>query len=103
MRRMGGIQTEATVIPGQPVKGRSVTAPLCLPPVPCPPAGQLGDVMKESATIAHTYARKFLEGLPPEQLPGGSPGASFFADHAIHLHVPAGEIFACWFANKFAS
>ncbi|KAL4421915.1 hypothetical protein ABPG77_005199 [Micractinium sp. CCAP 211/92] len=52
--------------------------------------GQLGDVMKESATIAHTYARKFLEGLPAEQLPGGSPGASFFADHAIHLHVPAG-------------
>ncbi|KAL4437435.1 hypothetical protein ABPG75_004574 [Micractinium tetrahymenae] len=52
--------------------------------------GQLGDVMKESATIAHTYARKFLESLPAEQLPGGSAGASFFADHAIHLHVPAG-------------
>lgn len=45
--------------------------------------GQLGDVMKESATIAHTYARKFLE----EKLPDSS---SFFAEHALHVHVPAG-------------
>jgi ATP-dependent Lon protease len=46
--------------------------------------GQLGDVMKESATIAHTYARRFLERLRPGQ-------ATFFAEHALHLHVPAGE------------
>ena len=44
--------------------------------------GQLGDVMKESATIAHTYARKYLELLRPD--------SAFFADHALHVHVPAG-------------
>ena len=44
--------------------------------------GQLGDVMKESATIAHTYARKFLEQLRPD--------SAFFADQALHVHVPAG-------------
>lgn len=44
--------------------------------------GQLGDVMKESASIAHTYARKFLEALRPD--------SAFFADHALHVHVPAG-------------
>lgn len=44
--------------------------------------GQLGDVMKESASIAHTYARKFLEDLRPD--------SAFFADHALHVHVPAG-------------
>ncbi|PSC68558.1 Lon protease mitochondrial [Micractinium conductrix] len=52
--------------------------------------GQLGDVMKESATIAHTFARKFVESLPADQLPADSKGAAFFAEHAIHLHVPAG-------------
>lgn len=44
--------------------------------------GQLGDVMKESATIAHTYARRFLEELRPD--------SAFFADHSLHVHVPAG-------------
>lgn len=44
--------------------------------------GQLGDVMKESTTIAHTYARKFMEQLRPD--------SAFFADHALHVHVPAG-------------
>lgn len=44
--------------------------------------GQLGDVMKESTTIAHTYARKFLEILRPD--------SAYFADHALHVHVPAG-------------
>jgi len=45
--------------------------------------GQLGDVMKESTTIAHTYARKFMEQLRPD--------SAFFADHALHVHVPAGS------------
>ena len=45
-------------------------------------AGQLGDVMKESASIAHTYARSFFSRL--------KPGDAFFEDHAIHVHVPAG-------------
>lgn len=45
-------------------------------------AGQLGDVMKESATIAHTFARSFLLAKEPTN--------SYFADAAIHMHVPAG-------------
>lgn len=44
--------------------------------------GQLGDVMKESTTIAHTYARRFLEEKFPEN--------SFFSQHSLHIHVPAG-------------
>jgi ATP-dependent Lon protease len=46
--------------------------------------GQLGDVMKESARIALSYAQGKLEelGLPKNALDG----------KAIHLHVPAGAI-----------
>ncbi|KAI8110459.1 hypothetical protein M9435_002133 [Picochlorum sp. BPE23] len=44
--------------------------------------GQLGDVMKESTTIAHTYARRLLEEKDESN--------SFFSDHALHVHVPAG-------------
>ena len=38
--------------------------------------------MKESAQIAHTYARATLQQLRPE--------SHFFRDTAIHVHVPAG-------------
>ncbi|XP_030504000.2 lon protease homolog 1, mitochondrial [Cannabis sativa] len=44
--------------------------------------GQLGDVMKESAQIAHTVARAIL--LKEE------PGNTYFANTKLHLHVPAG-------------
>ncbi|XVE89564.1 hypothetical protein DITRI_Ditri20bG0006100 [Diplodiscus trichospermus] len=44
--------------------------------------GQLGDVMKESAQIAHTLARAIL--LEKER------DNSFFANTKLHLHVPAG-------------
>ncbi|CAN8255782.1 unnamed protein product [Cochlearia groenlandica] len=44
--------------------------------------GQLGDVMKESAQIAHTVARKILLEKEPEN--------TFFANSKLHLHVPAG-------------
>ncbi|MBW3563167.1 MAG: endopeptidase La [Acidobacteria bacterium] len=46
--------------------------------------GQLGDVMKESAQTALTYARVHAEdrGIPP----------GFFEEHDIHIHVPAGAI-----------
>jgi ATP-dependent Lon protease len=47
--------------------------------------GQLGDVMKESAQAALSYARAFA----------GSHGDipdDFFAKHDIHVHVPAGSI-----------
>jgi ATP-dependent Lon protease len=45
--------------------------------------GQLGDVMKESARAAWTYARSHAEslGIPPECF-----------DRDVHVHVPAGAI-----------
>jgi ATP-dependent Lon protease len=84
---------EAAVAERAPGKG-SLTA-----------TGALGDVMKESATIAHTVARARFAALV-----GGGAGAlpgldhtsatalaaaaandpSFFTDAAIHVHVPAG-------------
>ncbi|KAJ1923246.1 ATP-dependent Lon protease pim1 [Tieghemiomyces parasiticus] len=44
--------------------------------------GQLGDVMKESTTIAYTFVRSLVDTR--------FPGNQFFADHNIHLHVPEG-------------
>ncbi|KAL5198551.1 hypothetical protein ABZP36_002063 [Zizania latifolia] len=45
--------------------------------------GQLGDVMKESAQIAHTVGRAILLDKDPDNL--------FFANSKVHLHVPAGS------------
>ncbi len=46
--------------------------------------GQLGDVMKESAQAALTFARSHAEELrvPEDRL----------RDHAVHVHVPAGAV-----------
>jgi ATP-dependent Lon protease len=46
--------------------------------------GQLGEVMKESAQAALSYARAYAgtHGLPED----------YFAKHDIHVHVPAGSI-----------
>lgn len=44
--------------------------------------GQLGDVMKGNAQLAHTIARDILREKEPEN--------TFFANTKIHLHVPAG-------------
>ncbi|KAL0719891.1 hypothetical protein Bca4012_069215 [Brassica carinata] len=44
--------------------------------------GQLGDVMKESAEIAHTVARRIMLEKEPKNL--------FFANSKLHLHVPKG-------------
>ena len=44
--------------------------------------GQLGEVMKESAQIAHTVARGILLVKEPDNL--------FFSNTKLHLHVPAG-------------
>jgi ATP-dependent Lon protease len=46
--------------------------------------GQLGDVMRESAQIAHSYVRSKAEPL------GVDPAA--FESTDVHLHVPAGAI-----------
>lgn len=45
--------------------------------------GQLGDVMKESAQIAHTVSRIILQEKEPDN--------HFFANSKLHLHVPAGS------------
>ena len=45
--------------------------------------GQLGDVMRESSTIAYTVAKRLLSSL--------DPGNSFFHSHQLHLHVPSGS------------
>lgn len=47
-------------------------------------AGQLGDVMKESATIALTVAKRFLQLKQPFN--------HFFYATEINLHVPEGAI-----------
>src|SRR6266853_1750637 len=46
--------------------------------------GQLGDVMKESATAALSYVRAHAEAL-------GLP-ANVFENQSVHIHVPAGAI-----------
>ena len=44
--------------------------------------GQMGDVMKESCTIAHTFARGFLGGIEPSN--------AFLEEATLHIHVPEG-------------
>lgn len=46
--------------------------------------GQLGDVMKESAAIAHTYVRSRLSAFETESF------KDYYDKHQVHLHVPAG-------------
>jgi len=46
--------------------------------------GQLGDVMKESAQAAQSYVRGHHQELAP------GLGENWFAEHDIHIHVPAG-------------
>jgi ATP-dependent Lon protease len=48
--------------------------------------GQLGEVMKESAAAALSYARGHLAELAPD-LP-----SDWFRTHDVHIHVPAGAI-----------
>ncbi len=44
--------------------------------------GQLGDVMKESANIAYSYAKGLLDR--------NQEYSSFLRKHSVHLHIPAG-------------
>jgi len=62
---------EATALPGTSDQGLTLT-------------GQLGDVMKESATIALSYVRSHAEEL------GIASGAT--EGRRFHLHVPAGAV-----------
>ena len=44
--------------------------------------GQMGDVMRESTAIAHTFARGFLHRLEPSN--------GYLEQQALHVHVPEG-------------
>jgi ATP-dependent Lon protease len=48
--------------------------------------GQLGDVMKESAQAALSYVRGHWQEIAPKL------GEGWFAEHDIHIHVPAGAV-----------
>jgi ATP-dependent Lon protease len=48
--------------------------------------GQLGDVMKESAQAALSYVRGHWQEIAPKL------GEDWFAEHDIHIHVPAGAV-----------
>jgi ATP-dependent Lon protease len=48
--------------------------------------GQLGDVMKESAQAALSYVRGHWSQIAPKL------GEGWFAEHDIHVHVPAGAV-----------
>jgi len=48
--------------------------------------GQLGDVMRESAQAALSYVRGHWREVAPEL------GENWFAEHDIHIHVPAGAV-----------
>ncbi|MGZ5419309.1 MAG: endopeptidase La [Solirubrobacterales bacterium] len=48
--------------------------------------GQLGDVMKESAQAALSWVRGHMSKLAPEL------DEKWFAEHDIHIHVPAGAV-----------
>jgi len=48
--------------------------------------GQLGDVMRESATAAMSYVRRNLAKVAP------AAPADWFSANDVHLHVPAGAI-----------
>ena len=46
--------------------------------------GQIGQVMQESITVAHSWVRSNADKLGIQE--------AFFKDHDIHIHVPAGAI-----------
>jgi ATP-dependent Lon protease len=48
--------------------------------------GQLGEVMKESAQAALSYVRGHWAEVAPDL------GESWFAEHDLHVHVPAGAV-----------
>jgi ATP-dependent Lon protease len=63
------IKIEAVLMPG---KGKLILT------------GQLGDVMKESAQAAHSYAKSHASQFEIDH--------KFFTDYDLHIHVPAGAV-----------
>ena len=51
-------------------------------------AGQLGDVFRESATIAHTFARAYLASKDSNN--------KFLTASAVHVHVPQVRVWLEW-------
>jgi len=45
--------------------------------------GQMGDVMKESSSIAYTVAKRYIHAMDPSR-------AAFFSHTYIHMHIPEG-------------
>ncbi len=54
--------------------------------------GQLGDVMRESAQAALSLLRADAAAFVPGVEAGAADPARWFAEHDIHLHVPAGAV-----------
>lgn len=76
--------------------GQPTTTQLVHPPThpPCPAwlsAGQLGDVLEESARIALSWVRAHAAALG---LPGDAACPSRRWD--VHIHLPAGAVLGCW-------
>ena len=51
--------------------------------------GSLGDVMKESSTIAQTYSKSFLKKYIGEKRP---EALEFLESKDVHIHFPEGAI-----------
>lgn len=54
--------------------------------------GQLGDVMRESAQAALSLLRGEAASFVPGDGAGAADPGRWFAEHDIHLHVPAGAV-----------
>ena len=74
--------------PGRRSEARCCSSrrPRCRAPVSLTITGQLGEVMKESAQAALSWVRGHARMINPE-LPD-----DWFAEHDIHVHVPAGAV-----------
>ena len=51
--------------------------------------GSLGEVMKESSSIAHTFAKNFLN---QNDSPASNKYKHYFDTHDIHIHFPEGAV-----------
>jgi ATP-dependent Lon protease len=68
---MGGATMYVEVLKSHFAKGNSIQI-----------SGSIGDVMRESGQLAHTYAKHLLKTYRPEN--------KFFEKNSVHVHVPEG-------------